>query len=125
MSHTLHGSQVRHANHSGIGSSAYYDPVCLDYIFDSLSTNKVLLLLLSYKRSGACLLTRRGNACPPADVEAVNIQRDGMPSPVAEELFIIELKRPLELWSLQKFKQNIARYWTAEFALNEMLRLLC
>ncbi|XP_077492412.1 uncharacterized protein LOC144103617 [Amblyomma americanum] len=43
-----------------------------------------------------------------------------MSEPFAEELFIFNLKRPLELWSLQKLKQNnIACYQTAEFAKGE------
>nr|XP_054922932.1 uncharacterized protein LOC129382775 [Dermacentor andersoni] len=72
---------------------------------------------IPYKRSGACLDTTGG--CPPADVEAAGTQRVGMPSPLTES-FIFELKRPSELWSLQKFKQsNIACYQTAEFAMNE------
>lgn len=70
------------------------------------------------KRSRACVDTSA--ECPSADVEAVNVQPDAVPKPVAEEPFIFKLKRPSELWSLQKFKQsNIACYQTADFAKNE------
>ncbi|KAK8775731.1 hypothetical protein V5799_030923 [Amblyomma americanum] len=70
------------------------------------------------KRSGACLDTTE--ECPPADVEGADTQRGGMSEPFAEELFIFNLKRPSELWSLQKLKQNnIACYQTAEFAKGE------